>query len=228
VLDLSCGEGELLSLLSAKGCQGHGTHFCQQDYIVKNSARLADLAITPGVNLHEPIPLPDAAFDVVVLTEVLEHLQAPFCVIAEASRMLKPGGYLVFTTPNIFRLHSRFQFFLTGKHKLIRRRTGWDLSPEDLYAYHISPVDFPLLHTLLYQRGLKLQELRFTRFKLKSALFALLLPLVWMACRLSVDREAKTSTAFHAGERDLNGWLTHPALLFSEQLFGIAQKSLAA
>lgn len=224
VLDLSCGEGEILGHLADAGCQVQGTHFREDDYIVTRRERLATLPIAKGVNLHAPLPFNPGMFDLVLATEVVEHLESHFNIVAEAGRVLKPGGHLIFTTPNIFRMHSRLQFFLTGKHKLIQRRFGWDLRAEDRYAYHISPVDFPLVHTLLHQAGLEIRQLRFTRFKAKSIFFLPLWPLIWLACQLTVDRHAKKVEAFHQCERALNHWLTHPAMLFSEQLFVVAQR----
>jgi SAM-dependent methyltransferase len=224
VLDLSCGEGEVMEGIAALGCKVHGTHYRGDDYIVKRHDRLARLPVTVGVNLHHRLPFSAGSFDVVLLIEVLEHLESHFNVIAEAARVLRPGGFLLFTTPNIFRLHSRLQFFLTGKHKLIRRRVGWDLRPEDLYAYHISPLDFPLTHTVLHLAGMEIACLRFTRFKARSVCFLPLWPVVWLACRLTVDRHVRAAGAFRDGERDLNRWLAHPALLFSEQLLVVARR----
>jgi 2-polyprenyl-3-methyl-5-hydroxy-6-metoxy-1,4-benzoquinol methylase len=224
VLDLSCGEGEILSKLTERGCRVEGTHYREDDYIVKQRGHLERLKITSGVNLHEPLPFDSAAFDVVLLIEVLEHLESHFHIVAEASRLLKSGGYMLFTTPNIFRLHSRLQFFLTGKHKLISRRFGWDLRPEERYAHHITPVDFPLMHTMLHHAGLEIEALGMTRLKAKSVPLMLLWPLVWLSCRLTVDRPARRSQLGRSGEQDLNRWLTHPALLASEQLFVMARR----
>ncbi|MBN2506870.1 MAG: class I SAM-dependent methyltransferase [Verrucomicrobia bacterium] len=224
VLDLSCGEGEILNQLASRGCRVQGTHYREDDYIVKERTRLVQFPVCGGVNLHQALPFDSGLFDVVLLIEVLEHLESHFNAVAEAGRVLKGGGHLLLTTPNIFRLHSRLRFFLTGKHKLIRRRYGWDLRPADRYAYHINPVDFPLLHTLLHHAGLELKAMPFTLVKWKSAFFLPLWPLVWLACRLTVDRPARQSAACREGERALNRWLTHPALLASEQLFIVARR----
>lgn len=45
------------------------------------------------------IPVPDASFDVVLCTEVLEHIAEPLKVLAEFARILKPGGHLLLTAP---------------------------------------------------------------------------------------------------------------------------------
>ena len=225
VLDLSCGEAEILNRLKSLGCDVQGTHYRSDDYIVEDRTGLSKIPIVSGVDLHKPLPFEDASFQVVILSEVLEHLEWHGTVIREAGRILKPGGHLLFTTPNIFRLHSRLQFFLTGKHKLIRRRLGWDMKYDERYAYHITPVDFPLVHALLHQAGLRVQELRSTRIKpFKTAILGILYPLIWLSCRLTLDRNLDGAGKFIDGEKDLNHWLSHPALLFSEQLFVVARK----
>ena len=58
-------------------------------------AEAAKLGIEPvWADAAEPFPLDDESFDVVVLGELLEHLPMPERTIAEARRVLKPGGRL--------------------------------------------------------------------------------------------------------------------------------------
>src|SRR6266700_2253791 len=77
------------------------------------SLRVLDLSAGRG-EIAAPLPYPDAAFDLVILCEVAEHLPSSIPVIAEIGRVLTPGGHLILSTPNIARLHSRCHFFWAG------------------------------------------------------------------------------------------------------------------
>ena len=51
------------------------------------------------------MPFSDASMDVVLITQVLEHIPDPIAVIGEIRRVLKPGGTLLLSVPSIFRQH---------------------------------------------------------------------------------------------------------------------------
>ena len=83
--------------------------------------RMRDLLEAGGVDYVEwdleqvPYPLPDAAFDGVVFTEVFEHLRDyPVRSLTEVARVLRPGGYLFFTTPNAAYLMNRLRLLRGG------------------------------------------------------------------------------------------------------------------
>ena len=176
------------------------------------------------MDLQQRLPFEDGSFDVVLMTEVLEHLDSQFHIVAEVSRVVRSGGFFVFSTPNLQRLHSRLQFFLTGKHKLIRRRVGWDQKSSDRYAFHIGPVDFSLIHAVLGWEGFEILGLGLTQLKFKSVLLSPLWPLVWLACRLTVDKDARRNPVLKQTVKSLNRWLSDPAMLFSEQLLVITRR----
>lgn len=66
--------------------------------------------------LLDAIPRPDATYDAVVLTQVLEHVPNPMAVIAEIHRVLKPGGVLLISVPLNGPLHGEPWHFFQFTH----------------------------------------------------------------------------------------------------------------
>jgi SAM-dependent methyltransferase len=52
------------------------------------------------VDVNHGLPFPDASFDLIWCSEVIEHLESPEAFVRECNRTIKPGGKLVLTTPN--------------------------------------------------------------------------------------------------------------------------------
>ena len=69
----------------------------------------ADIAPGPQVSVivgpDYALDLPNEQFDLVLSTQVLEHLAEPQCYLKEALRVLKPGGKLIVTTHGMFEEH---------------------------------------------------------------------------------------------------------------------------
>lgn len=64
-----------------------------------------DIPVDIVADAHDLSQIPDATYDVVLFTEVLEHLHTPHKAIAEIHRIMKPGGMLLLSTRFIFPLH---------------------------------------------------------------------------------------------------------------------------
>ncbi len=105
VLDLGCRSGALTRHFLA------GNEVVGLDVDAAALAKAGELGIEPvQANVEEPLPFHDASFDAVVAGELLEHLQFPDALVAEAHRVLRPGGVLVGSVPNAFRVQSRLRF----------------------------------------------------------------------------------------------------------------------
>jgi len=65
------------------------------------------------VDLNAVLPWPDQIFDA-FFNGGIEHLENHFSFLREMCRILKPGGILVLTKPNITALRSRVRFFGSG------------------------------------------------------------------------------------------------------------------
>lgn len=65
-------------------------------------------------DLNEPTPMPNQSFDAIVSAEVIEHLENPRAIAREWFRLLRPGGTLVFSTPNNESWRSLIALLLQG------------------------------------------------------------------------------------------------------------------
>jgi len=228
VLELGCGDGLFLQRLMAEAsCKDvRGTTFrsFDEDYIREREfpAEIAS-RVDAGVDLNQALPYPDASFDVVVSIEVIEHVEGHRSLCVEAARVLKPGGFLVLTTPNVHRLASRLRFLLSGVHQVKRDLPPGNLPVERLEEYHQRCVDFPLLHWLLWRGGLRIETMEVSKAKPLSVVALALLPAIWPAARSAALRKAKPGEDA-ACRRDLLRWLMSQGLLVSEQLCVRARK----
>jgi 2-polyprenyl-3-methyl-5-hydroxy-6-metoxy-1,4-benzoquinol methylase len=111
VLDLGCRYGALTAYY-AKGNEVTGVDI-DREALGHAEARLGIQAL--WADLDDPLAFLDATFDVVVIGEVLEHIREPQRLLDQAHRVLRPGGTLVGSTPNGFRLKNRLRF-LAGRH----------------------------------------------------------------------------------------------------------------
>lgn len=78
------------------------------------------------------IPLPDASVDAVMCTEVLEHIPDPVAAIREFRRLVRPGGYLLLTSPWASLTHFAPYHFATGFNRFF-------------YEKHLPDNDFEII-----------------------------------------------------------------------------------
>lgn len=110
------------------------------------------------------IPLPDNQYDVIVNTQVLEHVEFPEKVVSEMARVLKPGGTLYLTTPQISHVHGapyNFFFFTPYGLRSLFERAGLtveSISPRGGVFWVLGKISSLLPSYLFYQHA-------FTGFK---------------------------------------------------------------
>jgi SAM-dependent methyltransferase len=136
-VDLGCGQGEFLERAGSGG--GFGL-----DFFAAN-ARVAAKAGHPSLaaDLNQPLPFADASLDGVGLVEVIEHIVRAESLIEEIARVLRPGGWLVLTTPNV--VHWTYRW---------RALTGHAPKQE---GYHYRFFTRDRLERMLAERGFRLE-----------------------------------------------------------------------
>lgn len=103
ILDLGCGSALVADRVAHRTATYVGFDFGSHHISyakAKHDAEPKALCTSFGRGDAERLPFADAAFDVVVFSEVIEHLMRPEQAVWEIARVLKPGGGLVMTTNN--------------------------------------------------------------------------------------------------------------------------------
>lgn len=96
LLDIGCGSSAFMAEVYARTPHTYGIDL-DAEGLAKNTV-LAHTAVAGAENL----PFADASFDLVVLSWVIEHLEDPGRAFREIHRVLRPGGSVVFLTPNVW------------------------------------------------------------------------------------------------------------------------------
>ena len=112
-----------------------------------------------------PYPLEDQSFDIVLLTEVLEHLRDyPLRALTEAHRILRPGGVLLLTTPNSASPQNRVRLALgRSVHTPLR---DWMFGLP--HARHAREYTTAELRELIEHAGLDLVSIGARHFHIRS------------------------------------------------------------
>jgi methionine biosynthesis protein MetW len=98
VLDVGCGDGRTCGLwLKDRAAEYVGVDISE---LAISEARAAGLDAR-RIDDATALPFADGQFDVVVCVEVLEHVFLPHRVAGEIQRVLRPGGVLLVTVPNV-------------------------------------------------------------------------------------------------------------------------------
>ena len=142
LLDIGCATGEFLTLAREAGWAVSG---------LETAPEAAAAARAGGLPVHTgPLaaaPWEPGSFDAVTLWDVIEHLQDPRAALTQVARLLRPGGILLLTTPNIRSL----SYAALGYH--------WNVVGPNDHLYYFAPRT---LARLLHETGFAIHRMETT------------------------------------------------------------------
>jgi len=172
VLDVGAGSGELARKLTAFG---HEVALC--DCLPASQWAYHDAGAYTQCDLNAGLPYPDESFDYIICLEVIEHMENPLALCRELKRVLRKGGRLFISTPNILSMRSRIKFLLDGSFVFFNYPPiEWD-QRDGRPNVHVYPIRLHELEYYLYKAGLEVAA-AFTN--LRSYSWRLFFPLEWL------------------------------------------------
>jgi 2-polyprenyl-3-methyl-5-hydroxy-6-metoxy-1,4-benzoquinol methylase len=138
VLDLGCGTGDLARALAAAGLQVGGCDISDEMLVRAareprgRGERVGWVRLSPG---WRRLPFASAAFDVVVAASVFEYVAEPGAVLRECARVLRPGGVVLYTVPDL-RRPVRWAEWLARRLARVMRAPSGDGCRSRWYGYH--------------------------------------------------------------------------------------------
>ncbi len=108
----------------------------------------------------DKVPLPDDSAHLVFALEIIEHLTSPFHLLAEAHRILAPGGHLIITTPNVTRIGNIFKLAVGRTPNDRLAPPGYD-NPDDEWRPHAREYAMHELADMLAGAGFAVAERTF-------------------------------------------------------------------
>lgn len=167
MLDVGCGNGEFTALFESPERELYGVD------LVENNVKLA---IKKGINAkkcdlnNEKLPFKDKEFDILLCSEVIEHIFDTERFAGELKRVLKDGGALIISVPNVACWYNR-GVLLLGKLPFYIE-SGSTKSFGTLFngepMGHVKAFTKKSLIELLEYTGFKIEEVKGSKINLSS------------------------------------------------------------
>lgn len=166
ILDAPAGRGALSKQLKKTQHQTTALNLDDQGFEADN------VPLVHG-DLNQVLPFDDNAFDYVTCVDGIEHLENVYFTLREFARILKPGGELFISTPNISAFRSRWRYLLTGFHN--KGKIPLEEEAPDPFD-HINLLTFHQLRYGMRRAGFHIHEITANRTKLAAWPSLLLYP----------------------------------------------------
>lgn len=176
MLDIGCGTKPYEAMLGA---------FVHEHVGLEHTGTIHDASKAELQGTAYEIPADDASFDSVLCTAVLEHLEEPLDALVEAHRVLRPGGYVLYSVPFIWHVHEAPRdFYRYSRYGLeylfekagfeivtIEALSGFWVTFGQLFVYNVYRFDRGPIRKarLLHPLGLSLQGAAYVLDKLDKS-----------------------------------------------------------
>ncbi|MEW6409285.1 MAG: class I SAM-dependent methyltransferase [Nitrospirota bacterium] len=169
LLDAAAGEGALSIPLSEMGFK-----------VISCDLYKWDRLHVPFVNadLNQHLPFKDMIFDYIVCAESLQYLENQHIAFREFERILKKGGHLIISVPNILNIRSRLYFLRRGYFQNFKPfRNMQSHRKWDSFIYNI--ISFVDIYFLLKQNGFNLNRITAPCLRYRGLLSAIALRVLY-------------------------------------------------
>lgn len=217
VLELCPGEGELTQTLLE-----YGYHRIEALDINPENFKVKGIKCHAG-NLNGNLPFVNEKFDLIIAVEGIEHLENQYHFSKECCRVLKTGGGLIITTPNITGFGSRIKFLFTGFYSLCTIPASE--FKKDWIKEHIAPLTFWQLRHILHSNSLKIKEIATDHIRKSSLIGILFYPFSYFITYLNVTSRRYKFTPEHLEvNKEINRQMHKPCIYFGRTMIVISRK----
>jgi SAM-dependent methyltransferase len=185
LLDVPAGEGALAARLIAAG---FAVSCCD---LYPEIFRLEGVNIIQG-DLNGVLPFDNRSFEYVTCLEGLEHIENPQQAVREFARVLRPGGKVIVSIPNILNIEERFKWLLYGytshfkpmtRAQVERLRAEYDNREE--IAAHVNPIGYSELRYILEKNGFEIVGVHRDKPKTNAWLYWPIVLMIRLIARLT-------------------------------------------
>jgi SAM-dependent methyltransferase len=214
LLDIPAGEGALAWQLSKLGYDVTAGDADPRFFKVRSIACVF-------IDMNRRFPIDDEQFDFVTCVEGIEHVQDQFHFVRECGRILKPGGHLVLSTPNILNLASRLKFLLSGFYSLCASPIN-EFRQVPIFD-HIHPVTYYQLRYMLHTQGFHITEVETDLWRRSAITLYALRPVVHLYTMRTMRKERNPEQCL--ANREIRRVLTSADILLGRTLIIVARKT---
>lgn len=174
ILDVGAGHGAFSKKLDELGFEVSACDlFPELFYYYQVKCKKADLT--------KSLPYSDNSFDVVVAMEVMEHILDHEVFFSEVNRVLKPGGKLFISTPNILSLKSRIRFLFSGFF--------YSFKPLNLHnndgLQHVASLTVDQYNYVAIRNNFKTATVNIDKQQSSSRWLLFICPILWIYIKIS-------------------------------------------